>query len=95
MSATSEREAWERPKWVKELRTFLTDTLIDHIDPDGADDELTDAVELAAMSVVCGQYGHGVVDDHCGIPEHRYCCWCGQMMPNIEPGNYHPEATAP
>jgi hypothetical protein len=79
----------EYPKWVIALKTFLGDTIIDHIAQDGSEDAITDKVQDAAMAVVCAEYGHCVEDDHCGKPEHRYCLICMKRMPNVWPlGHY-------
>ena len=26
--------------------------------------------------------GHTTIDDHCGLPEHRFCFFCGKLTPN-------------
>jgi hypothetical protein len=33
---------------------------------------------------LCGKYGHYVIDDHCGRPEHRHCFYCRESTPNEE-----------
>lgn len=30
---------------------------------------------------LCLFWGHYVIADHCGMPEHDYCRGCGQLMP--------------
>ena len=79
---------WDRPQWVRELRRFLNDDIIEFIAEDGSDDEITNQITDAAMAIVCGCYGHYVEQDQCGNPEHRYCLWCQKRFPNIEVGNY-------
>lgn len=81
------------PKWVKALKLFLDDTIIDSIAEDGSEDAITDKVTEAAMAVVCAEYGHCVEDDQCGIPDHRYCLICGKRMPSIPIGHYAPTST--
>ena len=44
------------------------------------DDELSEAIERAVCGLLCSRYGHEIDDDHCGMPEHRYCLWCSQRM---------------
>lgn len=78
----------EVPDWVRALSRFLNDTLVDSINEDGSEDEITDKVKDAAMAVVCGHYGHLVTNDHCGIPDHRYCEICEQSMASVPIGHY-------
>lgn len=26
--------------------------------------------------VTCRIFGHQIIDDQCGLPEHRHCAWC-------------------
>ena len=33
---------------------------------------------------ICFKYGHTVIDDQCGRPEHRYCVNCRESTPNEE-----------
>jgi hypothetical protein len=84
-------EEWERPQWVRKLRDFLNDDIIEFIAQDGSEDAVTDRVTDAAMAVVCNEYGHYVEQDQCGISAHRFCLWCFKAMPDIELGNYRPE----
>lgn len=35
-------------------------------------------IELPIMEKLCELLGHQIEDDHCGIPSHRYCTWCGK-----------------
>lgn len=39
-------------------------------------------VERPICFIICLFWGHYVIDDHCGKPEHRYCLCCGQIQPN-------------
>jgi len=69
----------ELPKWVQAIRLFVSDTVIDEsygYPMLGADDAVHDRLESAIGKVVCGHYGHDIVNDQCGIPEHRYCVRC-------------------
>lgn len=79
---------YEYPEWAKELRSYLQDALLNFLSDDGSDDELTDKIERYALNAVCSKYGHLVEDDHCGIPDHRYCCFCGQAMASVPTGHY-------
>jgi len=75
----------ERPNWTKELQRFLSDTVMD--DPswpeDGSDDELSDKLEAAVNELLCEHYGHEIIDDQCGRPEHRYCVWCNRRESDL------------
>jgi hypothetical protein len=69
----------DRPKWVRALHLFVTDTIIDDeygYPMDGADDDVLDRIEAAINSVLCAEYGHVIEHDQCGIPSHQYCAWC-------------------
>lgn len=78
----------ELPKWVTPLKRFLVDTIIDYLPLDGSDDAITDKVTDGALAVVCAEYGHIVENDHCGIPDHRYCEVCGKSMSGVPLGHY-------
>jgi hypothetical protein len=69
----------ERPKWVKAISTFISDTILDYeyeLPADGSDDDLLEQVEKAVQNIFCAHYGHQIEDDQCGKPEHRFCIWC-------------------
>jgi hypothetical protein len=34
-----------------------------------------DAIE-ALFAALCGVAGHRIIDDQCGLPEHRFCVFC-------------------
>lgn len=73
----------ERPPWVRVLHTFVHDEIIDDkygYPADGSADGLLEEVAAAVDEILCRAYGHEIVDDHCGKPEHRYCPWCGQNV---------------
>jgi hypothetical protein len=68
---------------------FISDTVIDEDEgfdypQDGSDDWLLGLVEEAVNSIFCNAYGHDIVDDHCGIPAHRYCIYCGRREGQIK-----------
>lgn len=92
MNQTIKDTPWDRPKWVRELRTFLDDTIVDFLPEDASEDEISERVREAAMAVVCGHYGHYVEQDQCNNPEHRYCLWCQEAFPNIPVGNYREQS---
>lgn len=48
-------------------------------------DELVDPLE-EALRRLCKEMGHEYIDDHCGNPAHRFCCWCRDAE-NKEPGS--------
>jgi hypothetical protein len=71
-----------RPKWVRDLLLFIHDGIIDdeHEYPmDGTDDDVLTEIEAAVDEVLCRLYGHEIIDDQCGKPEHRFCAWCGKI----------------
>ena len=39
---------------------------------------LSDPIQKA----MCVLTGHVPERDHCGRPEHDFCCWCQKAMPN-------------
>ena len=82
--------AGERPLWVRHMKNYFFDTLVDQIDPGGADDEITDEIEAAAKAVVCKHYGHFIENDHCGLPAHRRCEVCDKRFPDAEIGPKEP-----
>ena len=45
---------------------------------DGKDDWLQSLIEDAVNNIFCNAYGHEIIDDMCGIPEHRYCVYCNR-----------------
>jgi hypothetical protein len=76
----------DRPKWVREIHAFVTDTIIDEqfkFPMDGSDDELHDRIKDALNAVLCAEYGHEIIDDQCGIPSHAGCAWCHRGVIDI------------
>lgn len=69
----------DRPDWARLLHKQLTVDVVDLLPGDGRDDWLHDDVIDAVNAVLCGHYGHEIVDDQCGLPEHRYCLWCSKL----------------
>lgn len=72
---------------VEKLSKPITDPRRILLDVDGKvidQDELDDAayalwyedLYLPTMEFLCTYYGHEIVDDQCGLPEHRYCMYC-------------------
>lgn len=76
----------DRPKWVRALHLFMTDTIIDDeygYPMNGADDDILERIETAVNGVLCGEYGHVIEQDQCGIPSHAYCVWCHRGVIDI------------
>lgn len=70
-----------RPRWATAIWEFATDTVLDprHGWPnDDTADADHDRIIDALNTALCDLYGHEIIDDHCGKPEHRYCAWCGK-----------------
>jgi hypothetical protein len=70
-----------RPKWAEALRMFVTDEIIDErygYPAGGSADELHGRIEEAVNAILCNAYGHEIIDDHCGIPAHRFCIYCNR-----------------
>jgi hypothetical protein len=76
-----------RPKWAEAIRSFITDEVIDDrydYPMDGSADDLLDEVESAVLDIFCRVYGHEIIDDHCMIPEHRFCVFCMRRVTAID-----------
>lgn len=73
----------ERPEWAMYVHYYLTDSILAYMPDDGEDDMLLDDVIDAANAVLCGHYGHEIVDDQCNKPEHRYCAYCGKRESDL------------
>lgn len=71
----------ERPRWAREIHSFIHDEIIDDKygwpEDDSADTTL-DLIQSAVDAVLCNTFGHEIVDDQCMIPAHRYCMWCNR-----------------
>lgn len=69
-----------RPKWAEAIRWFVIDEVIgrDDFPMDGSEDDDHDRIESAVLDTMCAIYGHEIIDDQCGIPEHRYCAYCNR-----------------
>jgi len=68
-----------RPGWVRALSQFIGDEVIDEkygYPMDGSDDDVLDEIEASVSAILCQRYGHEIIDDQCGIPEHRFCVYC-------------------
>jgi hypothetical protein len=69
-----------RPPWVRAIYDFVHEHVLlsdEHGYPeDGSADADHDRISEALNTVLCDIYGHEIIDDQCGIPEHRYCAWC-------------------
>lgn len=79
MPVMSNRMRQQRIHWLMEDFTDLVDKL--KYEP------LVEAgywLSEKLIKVVCLFYGHYIIGDQCGIPEHRYCTYCGKSMPNKE-----------
>lgn len=71
----------ERPKWAEAIRFFVIDGVVDEKygwPMEGDDPPEFDAIERAVLDTLCAEFGHEVIDDQYGIPEHRYCIYCNQ-----------------
>jgi len=81
-------ESTARPSWTKAIQEFLGDTVMMdekyEYPSDGSGDELLDRIESAVNWVLCAEHGHNIVDDHCGMPLHRFCEWCNVRETEIE-----------
>jgi hypothetical protein len=45
--------------------------------------QLPYAPEWGVIGLVCRSLcTHVVANDHCGLPDHRYCAACGRLTPN-------------
>jgi hypothetical protein len=69
----------ERPRWVEAIRMFIADTVVDEeydYPMDGSSDGLHDQIEITVNKIMCDTYGHEIIPDQCGKPEHRYCVYC-------------------
>ena len=68
-----------RPKWAMKIWMMVHDEIIDEkweYPMDGSQDHILDAIEMAVDNVLCAYFGHEIIDDHCGLPEHRHCLFC-------------------
>jgi hypothetical protein len=76
------------PVDTRELWLDVVDRMYDVLGLENLTDEqtnwLVDHIEVPVRALVCQLEGHKVVDDQCGIPEHRYCLICGDRQPNAE-----------
>ncbi len=76
----------QRPKWVRAVYDFVTDTVLDdafEFPMDGSDDAVHDRIEKAVKNIICDEYGHQIEQDQCGIPSHAYCVWCHRGVVDI------------
>lgn len=75
-----------RPRWSREIQTFLKDTIIDERygwpDDDSAD-RITDEIERAVDLILCREFGHEIELDQCMIPSHAYCVHCSRGVVDI------------
>lgn len=72
-----------RPMWARHIYRFVTDTVIDDeygFPMDGSDDDAHTRIEQAMQAAMCTEWGHEIVFDQCGLPDHRYCVWCGDRI---------------
>jgi hypothetical protein len=79
----------DRPKWARAIHSFISDGIFDepHGFPmDGSDDEIHSRIEDAMNAAMCAEYGHYVMFDQCGLPEHRSCGWCGMNIADLKLG---------
>jgi len=57
------------------------------MDLDAITDEQYDQIESsieAAMEALCDAAGHHYIFDNCGKPEHQFCLYCRNLIPEEE-----------
>lgn len=66
------------------ISMWLMDDFTDHVDKLRWEPIVEAGYWLSEKLVegVCLIYGHAVIDDQCGKPEHRYCAYCMNRRPN-------------
>ncbi len=75
------------PPWAKRLRFWLVDEQydkIEHLPDDHWQWEVRETAETICLKAMCLIFGHGAINDQCGIPTHRFCFRCSKSMPNAE-----------
>lgn len=76
------------PREIVALRWDVSDHLLDQLTaamgsvPDDLWEWLIEHIEEPVLRLICERDGHRVIDDMCGIPEHRVCAVCSRSMPN-------------
>lgn len=80
----NEREL-TRPIWAEKLRYFITDDMIDFLALGPSSEPFVgDEIGAIVLAWLCERYGHYIMDDVCGNPEHRLCAYCHALFPNAE-----------
>lgn len=76
------------PDEVNLLRWDVSDYLLDQLEavmsevPDELHEWIIEHIEEPVVRLICERDGHRVIDDQCGIPQHRVCAVCAKSMPN-------------
>lgn len=76
----------QRPKWAAAIARFISDDVIDEkyeFPQDGSDDEVHSRIEDVALAAMCAEFGHEIIGDHCGKPDHRFCFWCSKRIGSL------------
>lgn len=76
-----------RPQWAETIRHFVTDGIIDEKygwPMEGDDPPEYDEIERRVLDALCDAFGHEIIYDQCGIPEHRYCVFCNRRETDLE-----------
>lgn len=66
-----------------DLQYLLMNNAYDFVRED-RQDEFETQIEQPIIAKLCKLLGHQIEDDQCGIPEHRYCVWCGKRETAIQ-----------
>lgn len=86
-SYTWRKTMTDRPRWARGLQRLITDEILDDKygwPADDSADPILDEIEAAVLPILCRHFGHEIIDDQCGIPEHRYCAWCRRPAAHLE-----------
>lgn len=71
MELVDRRPEWARTLWLHVVEMMPNDS--------EEDDGTLDRIERVVKDALCAEFGHEIEDDHCGIPEHRYCVYCNRL----------------
>lgn len=80
---------------IGKLRADLVDEMYNVLERAGSVDETAnwfeEHIERPVLDLICKYEGHYVEDDHCMIPEHRFCLICSRRIGNVPLGQQQPE----